>query len=232
MKRLLIFLIILTMLMVGCTINQDESIKDLKVDVEKLNDQISSLQEQIIEKNNKIEILNQDLKEKNANQDKENEAIQVTLDYVSVEHKKVFVENEVYTKLTPHENAQLLRKIEPNTVVDVNDLVSIQGEEWLYVTVPAYDSPSNMKGWIRKSQAIPYTKDLTNKVQGDVYIAKGTPIYEVDRVKDINENVKSFANLEMRGRINTKEGDYVYLAAPGGYGFWVKEEHIDYPKPE
>jgi len=219
------------MLLVGCTTDKDESIKDLKVDVEKLNDQISSLQEQIIEKNNKIELLNQDLKEKNANQDKESEAM-VTLNYVTVENKKVFVEKEVYTKLTPHENAQILRKIEPNTVIDVNDLVSIQGEEWLYVTVPVYDSPSNMKGWIKKSQAIPYTKELTKKVQGDVYVAKGTPIYEVDRVKDINENVKSFANDEMRGRIDTIEGDYAYLSTPGGYGFWVKEEHIDYPKPE
>jgi len=100
----------------------------------------------------------------------------------------VFVEKEVYTKLTPHENAHILRQIEANTVIDVNDLVSIHGEEWLYVTVPVYDSPSNMKGWIKRSQAIPYTKELTKKVQGDVYIAKGTPIYEVDQFKDINEN--------------------------------------------
>jgi hypothetical protein len=44
------------------------------------------------------------------------------------------------------------------------------------VQIPVYDSPSNMKGWVKQADTILYTTDKVKNVQGGVFVKKGEAV--------------------------------------------------------
>ncbi|MBC7345786.1 MAG: hypothetical protein H5U03_10280, partial [Clostridia bacterium] len=83
--------------------------------------------------------------------------------YMEPPYNKRFVERELDLLILPYDKARALRRISPNTLVDVNDLVQVGGERWLYVTVPVYDTPVDIKGWVREADTVSFTKDKEKK---------------------------------------------------------------------
>ena len=152
--------------------------------------------------------------------------------YVEPEYQVRFVENELDLLFLPYDNARVQRKIMPNTLVQVNDLVIVEDECWLYVTVPVYDTPMNMKGWIKESDTVPFTKDKERKVQSDVTIKAGTLIYEVRDFADISEDLAQELLSDTRGRLIEKREGYAKISAPGGREFWLEEEYIIFPRAQ
>jgi len=128
---------------------------------------------------NKTVIINKEEKLKN-----------ISMLYIQPEYKKGFVKNELHILLLPLSGSPELNIIRPNTVVDVNDKVQVpqfnandpsqsdSSEVWLYVTIPVYDSPINMKGWIKEADTVPCTKENQKLVQSDIIIKADTPVYE------------------------------------------------------
>ncbi len=121
--------------------------------------------------------------------------------------------------------------IKPNTVIEVLDAAECQDQGlWLYVSIPAYDTPINFKGWITESETIKLTKDNIRQVQQDLYLKEGTPIYEVSEFSKISLAASTKITHDLRGRILKREGSFVYLMSPGGRDFWVEEKYLIYPK--
>ena len=46
---------------------------------------------------------------------------------------------------------------------------------WYYVTIPVYDTPSNVKGWIQAKDTKAFTQDKVTQVQSDITVAAGAP---------------------------------------------------------
>lgn len=162
---------------------------------------------------------------------------EIQMPYIGITHlerdcKNRFVAEQANLLFLPHKDAPPQREIFANTLVEVNELVEVDGERWLNVTIPVYDTPMNMKGWIKEADTVLFTKELEKKVQGDVTIKAGTEIYEVWSFDDISSEVKRELNRDTRGRIEERKDGYVEIFAPGGQTFWVKEKHVVYPSAE
>lgn len=152
--------------------------------------------------------------------------------YMQPDYKKRFIQKESRILLLPVDGSPEVQNIiRPNTVVDVNDKVQVDsGGVWLYVTIPVYDSPMNMKGWIKETDTTPYNKENQKLVQSDVNIKAGTPVYETYDFNKISsiETVKLI--YDKRGRLVERENGYVLLSCPGGEVIIVKEQYIVYPE--
>ncbi|MEW5763052.1 MAG: hypothetical protein AB1776_07615 [Bacillota bacterium] len=103
----------------------------------------------------------------------------LTINHRTYPAKQRFVEKETPLLAMPREGSVVLRDILPRSVVKVLDAADSDGELWLYVEVPVYDSPSNMKGWIREADSVPLTEENRKLVQSDVTVRAGTRVYEV-----------------------------------------------------
>lgn len=152
--------------------------------------------------------------------------------YIEPVYQVRFVENELDLLLLPQNTAPTQRKIMPNTLVQVNDLVEVENERWLYVTVPVYDTPMNMKGWIKESDTVPFTKEKEKKVQSDVTVKAGTLIYEVWDFADISKDLAQILHSDIKGRLSESREGFMKILAPGGREFWVKEECVVFPEAE
>lgn len=154
------------------------------------------------------------------------------MEYLQLEYKQRFVENEQELLFLPDVNSGVQRTIVPNTLIEVNDLVQVKNERWLYATVPVYDTPMNVKGWIKEADTVPFTKEKEKKVQSDVRILAGTTIYEVSDFADISVNTAQEAVNDIRGRLVEKNENFAKISAPGGMEFWVEEAKIVYPSAQ
>ena len=85
--------------------------------------------------------------------------------------------------------------------------------------MPVYDSPINHKGWIPEAETLKLTQDNVKLVQGDVYLKDGTQIYEVDEFNDIGSTTPVKIPYDIRGRIEKRQGSFIYFMVPGGWYF-------------
>jgi outer membrane murein-binding lipoprotein Lpp len=195
----------------GCT-DQNHTLKDENT---KLKAQITQLQ--------------QDLKTaKNSNNTLQN----ININYMDYSFKKRFVEKESKILGLPYDESVVLNPIGPNTVVTVIDAATVENDVWLYVAIPVYDSPVNMKGWIRESESSEYTKDKVKSVQSDVTVKAGADVYEADDFSSINLVKPTKADSSDKGRIEEKKEGYVCISCPGGRTIWVSEKSVVYPAVE
>ena len=158
----------------------------------------------------------------------------ISIKYIDYPSKKRFVANETELLALPQKGSSVLRIIEANTLVDVKN-AAISGKEteiWLNVEIPVYDSPINTQGWTRESTTLPYTEDKQKVLQSEVKIKEGTKIYEVYEFEAIANTSARRLDMDSRGRIEEKKEGYARITAPGGWGFWVKEEYLIYPRVE
>jgi outer membrane murein-binding lipoprotein Lpp len=214
-KKIFILFIIFVVLLSGCS-NESQSIKS---ENEQLIIKISQLEKELSDKNSKISEL----------QNSQNNAIKnIMINYIENRSSKMFVEKKCDLLALPIENTIKLNPIDENTVVNVLDTAEVNNAIWLYVSIPVYDTPSNYKGWIKETNSVLYTKEIMNKVQGDVKVTEGEDVYETSNFEDIKIVIPYKANKE-RGRIVEKKNGYVRINCPGGKTIWVKDTSIIYP---
>jgi outer membrane murein-binding lipoprotein Lpp len=215
MKKIIaIFLILLVVLISGCS-NPTQTINNENI---QLKSRVAQLENDLNDKNNQITEL------QNINFDP------LTINYIENLTTKRFVEKQCDLLGLPIINSVKLNKIYENTVVTILDTVDVVNNIWFYVEIPVYDSPSNMKGWIKESDTVLYTKDKINSVQSDVRIKEGVAVYEVFEFSMIKTTKPYKAEDYLRGRIEEKRDGYARLGCPGGNTIWVKEDSIIYPE--
>jgi len=157
-----------------------------------------------------------------------NEPLSMT--YITYNEKSRFVPKASQILALPIKGSYVFRPIEPNTVVTVFDAVSTgQNDLWLYVGIPVYDSPVNMKGWITEADTVALTRDNVKLVQSDVIVGKGTDIYEVFEFEKISTTNPVKENFDKRGRLVEKRHGWARLSCPGGSDIWVQEKDLIYP---
>lgn len=154
----------------------------------------------------------------------------LSINYVKYNSKKRFIPKELPLLALPKKNSAELRCILANTVVEVEDAAYTENQDdlWLYVVVPVYDSPDSMKGWVKESDTLPFTKENQELVQSDVMIKKGVSIYEVESFEMISSAVPLKSDGE-RGRLVEKREGYAKILCPGGRDIWVEQKFIVYP---
>lgn len=218
-----IILSILSMALAGCSAGEIEKLKEendwQKKRITELEDQIKSLEN---ERNKENSILS-------------DRAQFPSISYCSYDGKKRFIPEERPILVYPAEGVTAVAKVPANTVVEVVEAGFSETPArklWLYVIIPTYDAPMDNHGWIPEEETDPLTQENQKLVLGDVYLEKGTPIYEVYAYEQIATATSSTLIYSRRGRIEKKKGDYVYLNCPGGEAFWVAEEFIIYPSLE
>lgn len=156
----------------------------------------------------------------------------LSLTYMDYPSLKRFVPMPSQIRALPLNDAIIFRSIEPNSVITVFDAVSENQELWLYVSVPVFDSPTNMKGWIQEKDTVSLTKDNVKQVQSDVTVGKGTTIYEVFEFEKISGTKPVQADNEQRGRLEEKMDGWARLSCSGGLTIWVLEKDLKYPEVE
>lgn len=158
---------------------------------------------------------------------------QLSLNYMVYHSSKRFIPKSSQILSLPLKDATIYRSIEENSVVTVFDALTTENKEiWLYVSVPVYDSPINIKGWIPESDTVALTKDNVKLVQSDVVVGMGAMIYEVREFEKISGAKPIQASSEQRGRLEEKKNGWARLSCSGGLTIWVLEKDLKYPEIE
>lgn len=156
-----------------------------------------------------------------------------SITYCTYEFDKRLVTDQLIVHLYPSDNApKIPRTIEPYTVVNVLDsgLLETEGRElWLYVTFPVYDTPMDNKGWIKEMDTVALTEENKVLVKSNIDLKKGTPIYEVDIIDNIQSSKSTELSDDVTGRIERDDRGYIYIQCGGGWSFWVEKKYIIYP---
>ncbi|MBM6619435.1 hypothetical protein [Bacillus suaedaesalsae] len=156
----------------------------------------------------------------------------LTLNYIEGKDKRRFVEQEVPLLLIPQVDAQVLNKIEPNTVVEVQDFVEVNQEVWLYVTMPVFDTPANMKGWIKEPDTQLYTVETQSKVKSPITLKEGTNVYKVNLFTEIQGTETTKTEVDQTCILSDEQEQFVALSCAGGASFIVKKSDIFFPPVE
>ena len=210
-----IILIIFVVLTSGCSNSNQAAVK---FENEQLKNKITHIEKDLNDKNSKItELQNKDLSN-------------LTINYIQNENSRRFVEKQCGLNGLPINNSIKLNTIKENTVVTILDTANVNNVIWIYVVIPVYDSPSNMKGWIKEAETVLYTKSKVKSVQSEVLVKNGEAVYEIFDFENRKSNTPYKANDVVRGRIEEKRDGYVRLSCPGGNTIWVKENSIIYPE--
>lgn len=195
------------------------------------SDQTQTINNEIIQLKSRVEQLEKDLDDKNKQitelQNKDLDSL--TINYIENSTAKRFVEKQCDLLGLPSINSIKLNQINENTVVTILDTANVANNIWFYVEIPVYDSPSNMKGWIKESDTVLYTQDKIASIQSEVKVKEGEAVYEVVDFSNIKSTTPYKAKDYLRGRIEEKRDGYVRLECPGGNTIWVKEASIIYP---
>lgn len=217
LRAIMIFHLLLFVLLSGCS-SHDKVLEENR----KLKEEIST---------NKLKI--NALMEEVDKFEKQSSPKPISMTFRQPPYKKRFVEKELKIYAMPTIDAPKLNTIEKNTVVIVNDLVSsVDGELWIYVTIPVYSGPDNMKGWIKESDTEPYTKEKQALVQADIVIKANSPVFETYDFNRVSSIQPTLYDYDLRGRINQKMNGYVMVDCPGGMTICVEEKYVSYPDVE
>lgn len=222
--RVVVLGLIMQLILGGCTTAEnvadgtDAKIAKLESENHTLSDRVASIENEKIRLQAKVASVEQRL----------------SLNYMSYPYTKRFVPMPSQIRALPLNDAIIFRSIESNSVITVFDAVLVyeNQELWLYVSVPVYDSPTNVKGWIPEKETIALTKDNVKLVQSDVTLGEGTMIYEVFEFEKISETKPVQAYSEQRGRLEVKKNGWARLSCPGGLTIWVLEKDLKYPEIE
>jgi cell division protein FtsB len=153
--------------------------------------------------------------ESEINKLKNSELTELGMVFCSYKYKTRFIEKNTNLLLSPYSKSLSIGIAKAGTVVNVLYTASVDsnidedGDTWLLVQIPVYDTPMNYLGWIRESNTVEYTKN---------------------KIKDVVREVKTKGGL--RGEIMSKQGSMVTLFLPGGDEITVDKNDVVYPKVE
>ena len=149
--------------------------------------------------------------------------------HLEADYNVRFVEEQRNLLLSPYDASPVLNTIQQNTLIEVYDMAEVNGDPWIFVGIPVYDTPINNRGWVREGSTIPFTEELEERVQSDVTIKADTKIYLTTDFANIAEDVAEVLTRDVRGRLVERKNGFVHIFAPGGEEFWVNQEKVLYP---
>lgn len=220
-KTLFVIILMVIFMFCGCV---SKEVQLLKAENEQLKENIKRIEEEKKSLQMEISVLSSEL----------NKNIP-SVTYCTYKDKQRFVQKELDILLYPQKGAPPLNTILPNTVVQVLDSGIPETEErelWLYVIIPTYDCPINNRGWIRESDTVPITKENQKLIQSNVWVKKGTEIYEVFEFDKISTTTPTKLAYDASGRLEEKRDGYARISCAGGWDFWVEEKYVIYPSVE
>jgi hypothetical protein len=146
-----------------------------------------------------------------------------------------FVENGVEMRMWPGIKDTIVNVIPAGTLVKLLDKVQIESENkvrekyWYYVEYIPFDTPMNVKGWIKADEFQMYTEDMKSQVLQPVELKKGSKLFHGDEVPDEDDFTSYVTWMFRRAAISRREDGYIYLDFPGGENGWTLQENISYP---
>jgi hypothetical protein len=149
--------------------------------------------------------------------------------FLEKQHNQRYIPKELPLLLFPQEGSSVLNLVQAHSVVTVNDFVDVYGEIWLHVTIPVFDSPMNMKGWIKEEDTELYTAEKKDDVMSPIHVPVDTPIYNVDLSGAITKVENETTQFEKYCFISDDQGEYVALGCAGGESIIVEKSEIRYP---
>lgn len=185
--------------------------------------------EQLQERVNVLTKENEELRQKLKATKVEEEQPAISLQYMEKQEANRFVSKETPILLTPVKDSQVINIINPNTVVEVNDVVTVNEVVWLYVTIPVFDSPINVKGWMEEEDTELYTEDHKKLVKSPITVKAGTSIYEVDLFNQINTVEATSTENDHHCFISDQQDDYLAVGCGGGKSFVVSVKDVIFP---
>ncbi|MBM7661902.1 hypothetical protein JOC85_002709 [Bacillus mesophilus] len=210
-----ICLCIFTLLFItGCSSAELDQVRDERNQLEK---RVALLEKEI-----------QQLRKSNNNGTHDGETL--TLSYIENQQKHRFVDQNVPLLIQPHSEAQPLNEINANTVVEVHDYVDVNGELWLYVTIPVFDTPINMKGWIKETDTQLYTLEKQDQVTQPIILKVGTPVYKVELFNQTQAVETTELEMDQTCFVSDHQEEFLALGCVGGSSYIVNKAHVMYPE--
>jgi hypothetical protein len=152
--------------------------------------------------------------------------------YVSFEDKYKIVMDNVDLQWLPLASSPVVGPIRQYTIVSINDAVSVDNHLWLNVTVPVYDSPMNMKGWILESKTAAVTDENRKLITNGLIVKAGAMVYETEKFLDITKATPTPLPCDQVASVEERQQGYLKLNIPGGNMIWLKESDVTFPDLE
>lgn len=158
----------------------------------------------------------------------------ISICYIETDKRKVIVKNKTSLLALPIDTLKERRKIEPYTVVKVIDEVGCLGQAWYYVEVTVFDTPINVKGYIKVEDTDELNSENINEVKCPLDVLKGTTVYDIaygnyDKV-DITK--KRTLDMDVSVKISDEKDEFFLVNGAGASEFWVNKEDVIYPSLE
>lgn len=255
-KIILLIVILIAMSIIGCNGKETEEVGSLHLEDEivhlkninsqlteekgKMTSQNNELQESLRLANEKVTNQQGDIRKLNKElNSKQFEMFPPSLTFGYLGYNPdfyVLVQNEIFIKMLPYDNAQNINIAFEKSLVRVLDKAQFQSDKeiandryWYYVEVTVYDTPLNTRGWIRVEETVPYTKENQHLVKSPISIKDGSKIYENSNPVD-NKNAEFTLSEYEGGMIEEHRDGYVRVMSIGGRDFWTKYENVIYPE--
>lgn len=202
---------------------------DLKSKNEILKKENNNLKTEAVKLKNNTSKLEENIRQIKLDQEEKNNKSALNINYTDVTDNVRFIEKESHILQLPQSGSIAMRPVYPNTLVKVYEKALVNGETWLFIEIPTYDSPENNRGWLKESDSVPLTKEKVKLVQ-NIEIQAGSEYYETEEFKDIKTTTpKKFEMLDIGWLVEKNEG-YCKVSQAGGRTVWVKESSIIYPE--
>jgi len=159
----------------------------------------------------------------------EAESKALVMNYREIENKYIIIKEDAELLLLPVNSSPSINHIASNTIAGVNDAIMGSDQVWLNITIPVYDSPANMKGWVLESQTEPVTDANRKLIKNGVIVKAGSLVYETENYEDIANRTPTTLESEHIGHIRDVRQDFVRLDVSGGNMIWVRGSDITYP---
>lgn len=159
----------------------------------------------------------------------EDECKHIVMNYREPDARYKLITADTGLLLLPLADSPSINRIAPNTVVHVNDAVTATGQVWLNVTIPVYDSPTNMKGRVLEAGTETVTDENRKLITNGLLIKAGTSCYETENFEDIAQMSPVHLQFDQVASIAERRQGYLKLNVPGGNTLWVRENDITYP---
>lgn len=159
----------------------------------------------------------------------EAEAKSLSMNYREIENKYILIKEDAELLLLPVNSSPSINHIASNTIAGVNDAIMGADQVWLNITIPVYDSPTNMKGWVLESQTEPVTDENRKRIKNGVIVKAGSLAYETENYEGIANRTPTTLASDHIGNIQEVQSDFVRLEVSGGNMIWVLGSDITYP---
>ena len=239
MKRIIVVFTIF-ILVLNISSCSSQSINDLNERITSLEKQLENYQKKNSELSSEIERLRIELSENQALLEEKPIMMERIggICYIGVESDEIirFVSNDIDLRALPFNDSPRINVVQKNTLIHVNDKVSNTGNYddietlWYYVSIPVYDTPMDYKGWVKCKETEPYNESTQQLLQSDVRIRIGAKYSVQSELPDFyNESQLLTCTEDIGGRIEKRQGDYVYIFGTGGSAYWVHKKDVVYP---